>query len=323
MSSLDTKIALVIGATGGVGGETAAALARHDWRVRGLTRSPRALKEGIEWIAGDAMNAANVLRAARDASLIVHAANPAGYRDWDKLVLPMLDHTITAAKAVGARIVLPGTIYNFGPNAFPILRENSPQNPSTRKGAIRVEMEKRLEAASGAGARVLILRTGDFFGPKTTGNSYFSAVMVRPGSPVRWIVDPARRGVGHSWAYLPDVAETIARLLNCESALDDFAVFHFSGHHLAPGEMAAAIRKAAGNPALPVLPFPWPLIVALTPFVRLFGEIAEMRYLWSEDISLDGSKLESFLRGALPATPLDAAARQSLIGLSCLRDPSN
>src|SRR5450631_85812 len=161
--SLD-KIALVIGAAGGIGGETAAALARHGWSLRGLTRRPQPPSPFIEWISGDAMNAADVLRAAEGATLIVHAANPPGYRNWETQVLPMLDNTIAAAKAVGARIVLPGTVYNFGPDAFPVLRETSPQNPTTRKGAIRVAMKKRLQAASEAGAPVLIVRAGDFFG---------------------------------------------------------------------------------------------------------------------------------------------------------------
>jgi nucleoside-diphosphate-sugar epimerase len=318
VSASEKRIALVIGAAGGVGGETAAALVRHNWRVRGLTRRPQPASAAIEWVAGDAMNTADVYRGAQGATLIVHAANPPGYRDWDKLVLPMIDNSIAAAKATGARIVLPGTIYNFGPDAFPILREDSAQNPVTRKGAIRVEMERRLRAASLAGAPTLILRAGDFFGPKTTGNSYFSAVMTQPGSPVRRIIDPARRGVSHAWAYLPDVGETIARLIDRESELADFETFHFAGHQLAPGEMAAAIRAAVGNPHLRAWPFPWPLVTFLQPFVRLFREMAEMRYLWREPISLDGAKLKAFLGDALPATPLDRDVRDSLVGLGCL-----
>jgi nucleoside-diphosphate-sugar epimerase len=310
------RIALVIGAAGGIGGETAAALARHGWSVRGLTRRPQPPRL-VEWIAGDAMNAADVRRAAQDASLIVHAANPPGYRDWDKLVLPMLDNTIAAARLAGARIVLPGTLYNFGADAFPVLREDSPQNPSTRKGAIRVEMERRLKAAAAAGTPALIVRAGDYFGPVTTGNSFFSAAMVRPGAPVKRIIDPARRNASHAWAYLPDVGETIARLIDRQAELADFETFHFAGHQLAPGEMAAAIRRAVGEPRLRAWPFPWPLVVALQPFVRLFREMAEMRYLWAQSISLDGGKLRAFLGDALPATPLDAAVRAALVGIGC------
>jgi len=76
MSQSIDKIALVIGAAGGVGGETCKALIRHGWSVRGLTRRPQPADTGIEWIAGDAMNAADVLRAAQGVRLIVHAANP-------------------------------------------------------------------------------------------------------------------------------------------------------------------------------------------------------------------------------------------------------
>ena len=320
MSPSTSKIALVIGAAGGIGGETAAALIRHGWSVRGLTRRPRPERAGIVWIPGDAMNAADVLRAAQGASLIVHAANPPGYRNWATQVLPMVDNTIAAAKAVGARITLPGTVYNFGPDAFPVLREDAPQRPTTRKGAIRVEMEKRLQAASAAGAPALIVRAGDYFGPNTTGNSFFSAAMVRPGSLVKRIIDPARRGASHAWGYLPDVGETIARLMDREGELGDFEVFHFAGHQLAPGAMAAAIRKATGNPRLRAWPFPWPLVVALQPFVRLFHEMAEMRYLWRQTISLDGGKLKAFLGDALPATPLDTAVRDTLVGLGCLKE---
>jgi nucleoside-diphosphate-sugar epimerase len=259
-----------------------------------------------------------VLRAAQGAALIVHAVNPAGYRDWEKLVLPMLGNTIAAAKAVGARIVLPGTIYNFGADAFPVLREDSPQHPESRKGAIRVEMEERLKAAAEAGTPALIVRAGDFFGPKTTANSWFSAAVVRPGAPVKRIVEPTPRGLTHAWAYLPDVAETIAQLMDRESVLNDFEVFHFPGHQLAHGEMGAAIRRVARNPHLRIWPFPWPLIAALQSFVRLFREMAEMRHLWCHSISLDGAKLKSFLGDAMPATPLDVAVRETLAGMGSL-----
>lgn len=73
--------------------------------------------------------------AAAGAELIVHAVNPPGYRDWDRLVLPMLDNSIAAAN--GARILLPGTVYNYGPDAFPSISEDAPQHPLTRKGRIR------------------------------------------------------------------------------------------------------------------------------------------------------------------------------------------
>src|SRR5262245_6593235 len=80
------------------------------------------------------------------------------------LVLPMIDNSIAAARASTARILLPGTIYNYGPNAYPVLREDAPQHPLTRKGAIRVELERPLAEASHNNVRTIVLRAGDFFG---------------------------------------------------------------------------------------------------------------------------------------------------------------
>lgn len=265
------KTALVIGATGGIGGEVAAALVAHGWRVRALARSiAKALRQpaarGIDWIEGDAMNAADVADATAGVDLIVHAANPPGYRDWDKLALPMLENTIAAARAAGARILFPGTIYNFGPDAFPVLREDSPQRPRTRKGAIRVAMERRLQEAAEAGVPVLIVRAGDFFGPRT-GNNWFAQAVVKPGRPLGKIVAPGARGVGHAWAYLPDLAQTMVLLAERQPVLSGFAVFHFKGHWDADGsEMTAAIRRVSGKPDLPVRRFPWALVWLASPF---------------------------------------------------------
>jgi hypothetical protein len=34
--------------------------------------------------------------------------------------MPMIENTIAAARSSGARILFPGTIYNYGPDAFPV-----------------------------------------------------------------------------------------------------------------------------------------------------------------------------------------------------------
>ncbi|MGO4390421.1 NAD(P)H-binding protein [Variovorax sp. M-6] len=322
---MERGTALVLGATGGIGGETTAALLRRGWQVRALARDPAraaarwpAGTARPQWLAGDAMDADSVAAAARGASLIVHAVNPPGYRHWNTLVLPMLESTIRAAEASGARIVLPGTVYNYGPDAFPDIAENAPQHPRTRKGAIRVQMEQRLRAAADRGVRTLIVRAGDFFGPHA-GNNWFSQGLVKPGRPLTAITDPARPGVGHQWAYLPDVAETIVQLVERETALQVFDSFHMGGHWDADGtRMQAAIRRASGQPELPVRRFPWWLATLASPFVPVFRELREMRYLWQQPVRLDNARLLALL-GSEPHTPIDLAVGATLAGLGCLR----
>lgn len=313
-----SKIALVIGANGGIGHEACMALKRHGWQVRALVRTLPAESgaRGITWIKGDALHAADVLEAAQGVSLIVHAVNPPGYRGWDKVVLPMLDNTIDAAKATGARIVLPGTIYNFGPDAFPLLREDSPQHPITRKGEIRTEMEHRLAAAARSGIRTLVLRCGDFIGPHA-GNTWFAQGLMQPNKPVNVLRYPGDYRIGHAWAYLPDVGETLACLLDREHELADFDVFHFGGYWLDGHAMADAVRHAANNPRIALRHFPWWLTTVLTPFVETMRELRKMRYLWKSPIQLDDHKLVAFL-GRKPYTPLDEAVRTTLISIGCM-----
>ncbi|MBP1861031.1 NAD(P)H-binding protein [Rhizobium herbae] len=320
MTGETRQTALILGATGGIGSAVARTLKARGWAIRALHRDAAKVapkSPDFEWVQGDAMNAGDVLAAARDASLIVHAVNPAGYRNWGTLVLPMIDNTIAAAKAVGATVLLPGTIYNFGPDAFPLLHEKSPQNPVTAKGKIRAELERRLERASQDGVRVIVVRAGDFFGPGAA-NSWFSQGLVTPGKPVATVTYPGRKGTGHQWAYLPDVAETMARLVDRRKTLAPFAVYHMQGFWDEDGtRMVAAIRRASGNPDMKVKAFPWWMMPFVSPFVPLLKELREMRYVWQEPLRMPNDRLIAAI-GAEPWTPIDAAVRASLADLGCL-----
>lgn len=317
------RTALVIGANGGIGQETCAALLRHGWRVRALVRRapPEGEQHGIDWRIGDAMHCADVAAAATGAEVIVHAVNPPGYRGWDRLVLPMIDNTIAAARVNGARIVLPGTIYNYGPDAFPLLGEDSPQHPVTRKGEIRVAMEQRLQAAAEDGVRVLVLRCGDFFGPRP-GNNWFAQGLMQAGKPVKRLSYPGDYGIGHSWAYLPDVAESLARLLDREAELARFERFHFGGYWADGHAMLDAVRHGSGDDSIKAARFPWWLAQLMSPFNETMRELCKMRYLWRDPVQLDDSKLRAFLGGDI-YTPIDQAVRASLIGAGCIAASSD
>jgi len=324
MTSKDTV--LVLGATGGIGGEVARQLRDAGWEVRALRRgADKSIDhlDGMTWVRGDAMNPQDVAVAAKGCSVIVHAVNPPGYRGWSERVLPMLDNTIAAASAEGATVLLPGTVYNYGPDAFPVLSEASPQHPATRKGAIRVEMERRLFAFTRSSGRAVIVRAGDFFGPKAA-NNWFSQGLVKPGQPVKIVSNPGRRGVGHLWSYLPDVGRTMVELLARRDSLDAFSAFHMGGHWDADGrQMVEAIRRVVSRQTgvCPrIASFPWWLLALASPFVETFREMREMRYLWRQPIKMDNSRLKSLL-GREPHTPLDDAVETSLMGLGCLNVP--
>jgi len=298
------------------------------WQVRALRRggapqaggSAASPASGVEWFDGDALSREAVVRAAQGCTVIVHAVNPPGYRRWAQVVLPMIDNTLAAAAAVGATVVLPGTVYNYGPNASPLLREDSPQQPLTRKGAIRVELERRMQSASERGVQSIVVRAGDFFGPHV-GNSWLAQGLFKAGAPVRVVRQPSARGVGHAWSYVPDVARTMLELIARRDSLPAFATFHMAGHWDADGaQIVDAICRVARRHGLEPQrkPFPWAIVRAVSPFVTTLRELMEMRYLWREPLQLDNARLVATL-GREPHTPLDEAIEATLIGLGCLR----
>ena len=214
--------------------------------------------------------------------------------------------------------MFPGNVYNYGHDAFPLLKETSPQHPFTRKGKIRVEMEEMLGAAAISGVRSVIIRAGDFFGPHQP-TSWFKNLMITPGKPVTKVNYPGNFATGHAWAYLPDLAETFAEIADCEAALPALDSFHFGGHWIARGvDFADAVRHAGGHPKAPISGLPLWFHLA-TPFMGFLREAKEMNYLWQVPVQLDNTKLRALL-GKEPHTPLEAALSATLRELGCLSE---
>jgi len=309
---------LILGITGGIGYFAAEALARAGHSIHALARDPASAAKRIAargagfpvtWHAGDALDACAVRLAAQGCGVIVHAVNPPRYQRWREDAVPMLANSIAAARQAGARLVFPGNLYIYAPASGAMVDEATPAAPQTRKGAIRQEMEAMLDAP---GVRSLVLRAGDFFAPDFE-QSWFGQMPVIGRTGVRAVRDLATPGIGHSWAYLPDLAEAMARLLTYE--LDDRAVFHFEGHWLEDGRaMAQVVHRLTGAP---IRPFPWWQMRLIAPLVPMIREAMEMRWLWQHPLRLDNRRLEALI-GPEPRTPLDQAVRRAL-GTAVLR----
>jgi nucleoside-diphosphate-sugar epimerase len=309
---------------GGVGGAITSRLIRDGWQVRALCRNADLAASGWrqdcpapQFVTGDAMDEAAVVRAATlgdGVAVIVHAVNPPGYRNWSSLVLPMIDNTLAAARAAGgARIALPGTVYNYDPARTPVIDESTQQNARSRKGQIRIALERKLAEAAPE-VPSLIVRAGDFFGPATRA-SWFAQAMVQPGRAVRKVTSMAP-GVAHAYAYLPDLAAAFAGLLAIPERLRAHEKLQFAGHWDATGaQMRDAVRRVVGRD-LPERAFPWWLMRLAAPFGGFPREALEIEPVWKHPMRLDNSRLVELL-GSEPHTPLDQAIAVTLSDMGC------
>lgn len=319
--------ALVLGLTGGYGRAMAAELLRAGWSVRALVRD-RARGEAaaaglpgpvtlVEGAVGPApAELAALRRAASGVDVVVHGVNTP-YDTWAKLAVPMAQAVAQVTAEEGATLLFPGNVYGYAPGEG--ISERTRPAPVTAKGALRVQVEAALADATTRGARLIVLRGGDFFG-LGHDSSWMHFVLSKVSTRGRLTV-PGRPGVRHAWCFLPDFARAHVALLERRHGLPADARFHFAGHVLTPEELTAALRDALGSPQAPVSAVPW-WALRLLGWVRpLLAEIAQMRYLWDEEVLLDQSSLVATL-GDVPHTPLHRALRCELRALDIAPTPA-
>jgi nucleoside-diphosphate-sugar epimerase len=307
---------LVLGANGRFGAAAVQAFAAAGWRVTAQARHPpHGLPDGTRYI-GTALEDAGALAAqAAGARAVLYAVNPP-YTRWASEALPLARTAMDVAERLGATFMLPGNVYNFGERMPALLREDTPEVPSTRKGRIRCEMEAELRERAARGAKSVVLRAGDFFGGGT--GSWLDLVIVKSLRSGK-LVYPGPTDVPHAWAYLPDLARAFVALAS-RADLPASTRLHFTGHTLTGAQLLAGIERAATELGLaPERGFrrggvPWGLMRAGAVFVPAWREIAEMAYLWRVPHALDGAELRATV-GELAVTPLDDALRATLRGL--------
>ena len=162
-----TGTALILGSTGRFGRAAAAAFIAAGWAVTEWRRPDLAAIDEDGIVRGDLFDQ-KALVAAANVDVIVNALNPA-YPDWAKDVPRMTDAVISAAKATGATVLIPGNVYNYGSNLPPHLTATTPEVGDHRKAAIRIAMEA---AYRDAGVPTIILRAGDFI-DTAPGDNWF------------------------------------------------------------------------------------------------------------------------------------------------------
>jgi len=314
-------IVLILGARGRFGLAAARAFADAGWRVLGQMRpgAQAGADARVEWLGIDLRDTQTLATAARGASVVVHALNPA-YTNaaWRDEVAPMMEAAIAVTRALDATLMVPGNVYNFGAAMPPVLREDTPQLAQTVKGRIRIEMEAQLQRS---GVRGVVIRAGDFFG--SGRGTWFDATIVKRIQSGEFTY-PGPHGVGTAWAYLPDLARAFVAVAQRRAQLPSFEVLHFAGYQLTVQQwldtldpLARAQGWVAPQAHVRLSRLPWPLILLGGLVMPTWAALAEMRYLWQTPHELANDKLTALI-GPEPHTPLAVAARQALVDLGLL-----
>ena len=287
MEGIMAQRVLILGASGKIGKHSAEAFAKAGWEVRRYDRK-----------AGD------MVAAAQGCDVIVNGLNPPNYHNWAKIIPQITTQVIAAAKAAGATVIVPGNVYHFGDQGGE-WSENTPANPVSRKGHIRLAMERSYAAS---GVQTIVLRAGNFIDPDLDGCVMGAMYLPRVKRGV--VVLPGGADVRQALCYLPDWARAAVALAEIRGSLAPFADIPFAGHTLTAQEIKTHCARTLQRD-MRFARFPWWLMRAASPVWELARELQEMRYLWNTDHSLSPQKLQSLLPDFTP-TPTEAVFRRIL-----------
>lgn len=282
-----TQTVLILGGNGKIGSHAAEAFWNAGWNVRHYDRA-----------TGD------MTQAAQGADVIVNGLNPPMYRNWAKTIPAITDQVIAAAKASGATVIIPGNIYNFG-QVTGELSEETPHDPHTRKGKIRVEMEETYRAA---GVRTIILRAGSFIDPN--GNGDIMSAMIMRSAKSRKVNVPGDPEAMQAYAYVPDWGRAAVMIAEKRDQLATFEDIPFPGHSFTINQFKAHLDATSGQ-HFKLTAFPWWMIRLASPFVELCRELWEMRYQYDMDHWIGSEKFDRLLPDFKP-TPIEQVMSAAL-----------
>ncbi|WP_326598699.1 NAD-dependent epimerase/dehydratase family protein [Streptomyces sp. NBC_01803] len=292
---------VVIGA-GPIGSGVARLLADSGDRVRVVTRGGGGPDHpSVERVAADATDAARLTELTTDATTLFNCAAPP-YNRWPEEFPPLSDAAISAAERTGARYVLMGNLYGYGPVDGP-LTEDLPLAPTSRKGQVRVRMWEDALAAHEAGwLRATEVRASDFLG-RGAGSLYNLMITanILAGEPAAY---PADLDAPHAWTHVGDAAATLVAAARTDEAFG--RAWHApSTSHASARELTARLAGLTGSPAPRLREMTDEEVAQAGLADPIVAELPEILYLDRRPLVVNAEAAERVL-GVKP-TPFDQA----------------
>lgn len=294
---LEMSCYVVVGA-GPVGRETARLLADEGHDVVLTSRNAGSLKAGaVRTVSADATHARQLAGIAKGADVIFMCAM-AAYHRWPTDFFPIMDGTVKAAEAVGAKVVVLGNLYAYGDAAPMPLTPRLTPDPTSRKGTVRDIMWQR---AVRSDVPALEVRASDYLGQGAV--TYFSLLALPSLLKKQAISFVGNPDAVHAWSYTKDTAKTLVAA--ARYAGEWGRAFHVPTQNASIREL---VEKFADALKLDV-PELHQLAAAQLQGIG-FHEAIEMTYLFDKPLLVDAADTEQLL--GVTASSLDTMIADTL-----------
>lgn len=303
------KQALVLGASGGMGYALVQELVNKGIGVIAFARSEQKLKklygqqQGIKIHPGDIFQFEDLMAAAKQADTIFQSAN-IPYEQWEEKLIPFFENIINVSKTTGAKLVLVENIYAYGRSSGGKVKEETAKKPHTKKGKIRLQIEKRIKKAN---VQALFALLPDFYGPNAENTLLHFTL--KDAKQHRRAMFVGSKKVAREFIYTPDGAKALVTLALQEQAFGQN--WNIPGYDVITGEEIIAIIRDVNGYKKSVFTVTKGMIRLLGLFNPTMREVVEMFYLNEDPVVLDGTKYEREI-GPLPRTPYQEGIKQTM-----------
>jgi len=285
----------ILGSGGAIGTELAKALKRDFTSdIRLVSRGPEKINSTDQIHAAD-ITVVNELRQAIEGSEIVYVTVgfPYSYKIWSEKWPPFIKNLIEACKGEKCKLVFFDNIYMYDPNYLNEMTEETPVNPSSKKGRIRAEIARMImDNAKAGNIRALIARSADFYGPSIQNTSVLTQTVFEPlskGKKANWLMSTQFK---HSYTYTPDAGTATAILGNTDNAYNQIWHLPTASNPLTGKEWIREIAGALNTKARYQVANRF-IVNIMGLFNPIMNEMKEMLYQYDRDYVFNSDKFQS------------------------------
>src|SRR5262249_1693929 len=154
-----------IGSGGTIGLPLAKELKKYVGKIRLVSRNPKKVNETDEPFPLNVNDLSRVDQAVSGSEVIyVTIGFDYNLKVWQKTWPPFLQAVINACKAHRAKLVFFDNVYMYAKSAIPLMTENSPLEPPSKKGMVRKQLHEMIMNEVEKGDLIaLIARSADFY----------------------------------------------------------------------------------------------------------------------------------------------------------------
>lgn len=301
----------VVFGTGAIGRAIMEELVKRRESVRMVNRSGRLdeVPVGVEVVAGDLYDQAQVKELTREAKVVYQAAQPE-YDKWVEKFPSLQKSIIDGLTGSNTKLVLVDNLYMYGDTNGTLLTEDLPHNAYTKKGKVRSEISKAAFEAHRAGkCRVTAGRGSEFFGAWGLSTAVMGERTFYPilkGKPAQLIGDI---DAPHTHTYIADYGKALVILGENDDA--DGQAWHVPNDNprVTQREMVKMIAEEAGvEPKMSTMGKGMMWFGGL--FIPAAKETVEMMYEFEKPFVVDSSKFENTF--GMKATPMHEAIKETV-----------